>query len=148
MSLGGNTTYSFEDITGAYASPIGGIVTFDGIGAGSINIAMDQEMTAHNIAADGVVMVTKKKGEPGTITVQVQQTSPFHRSMIQAYTAIKLANAASWASAGMTIRAVTMGITHIATGVSFAKIPDTSYQGEGQMVSWTFKAADIQTTPA
>lgn len=147
MSIGNTTTYSFEDVTGALAHPLLGAYTFDGKGTGEITIEMDADMSAHDRAADGSIMVSKLLGEPGRITISAQQTSALHKWLLAAYQALKLANTSAWAQMAATIRSVSDGTSHVITGMSFQKIPPKSYQAQGQRVSWVLMAADVQNLP-
>ena len=144
MSLTGNTTYSFEDVTGAFAHPLVGVFTFDGKGVGELTIEMDNDMTVHDRAADGTIMVSKLKGEPGKLTINVQQTSAIHKFLVNAYQAVKLGDSSYWASGGCTIRCVADGSNHVMTGMSFQKVPSKTYKAEGSRVVWTLLCADIQ----
>ena len=145
--VGTTTTYSFEDVTGAMAHPLLGAYTFDGKGCHDITITMSEDMTKHDRAADGSIMVTKMKGEPGKLSLTVQQTSIMHKWLLGAYQAVKVADSSNWASMAATIRCVADGTSHILTGGSFTKIPEKKYTAEGQQVTWEFMFADIQSVP-
>ena len=43
------------------------------------------------------------------------------------------------------LRNVTDGTSHMITGLSFMKVPDKSYQAQGQQLTWVLMAADIQS---
>jgi len=149
MNMAGETTtYSFEDVTGAIAHELLGAYTFDGKGVGEIGITMDADMSTHDRAADGSIMVSKLLGEPGRIVITAQQTSSIHKWLLWAYQLLKVSDSSYWAGMGATIRCVADGTSHIATGISFLKVPDKSYQAQGQRVSWTLLCADIQNLPA
>lgn len=148
MGSANTTTYSFEDVTGAIAHPGLGAYTFDGKGVGEITIEMDADMSAHDRASDGSIMVSKLLGEPGRITLSVQQTSAIHKWLLAAYQYLKLADTSQWAQMAATVRNVVDGSTHILTGMSFMKVPPKSYQATGQRISWVIMCADIQSVPA
>ena len=48
-----------------------------------------------------------------------------------------------WASTAIAFRTLLDGSTHIATGISFAKIPDKPYHAQGQKMTWRLMAANI-----
>ncbi len=143
-----NTTYSFLDLSGAIAHPALGAYVFTGEGTGEITVTMSTEKSAHDVAADGSVMVSKIAGDNGTVTIQVQQTSAIHKWLLAAYNALKIADTSQWAQMAATLRNVADGTAHLAYGMSFQKVPDKVYQAQGQKVSWVLMAADIQSVSA
>lgn len=142
------TTYSFSDLSGAIAHPLLGAYTFTGEGVGQIDIVMTTEKTAHNVAADGSIMVSKIPGNNGTISIQCQQTSAVHKWLLAAYNALLIADTDQWAMMTATMRNTADGSSHVAMGMSFQKKGDKSYQAQGQMVTWVLMAADIQSLTA
>lgn len=146
------TVYSFSDITAAITHASKGQFLIDGsgtdgTGTGSITVSMANDRSAHDLAADGSVMVSKIRAGNGTITVNAQQTSPIHRWLLGLSNYLDGAGTDEWAGIGITIRASAMKETTIATGVSFQKLPDKPYQQQGQQVAWVLMAADIQQMP-
>jgi len=143
-----HTTYSFLDLSGAVAHPELGAYSFDGKGVGQVTVTMATDKTAHDVAADGSVMVSKIAGSNGSIQIQCQQTSNVHRWLLAAYNALMVAPADQWAQMGATLRNTADGTSHLLLGMSFQKVPDKVYQSHGQMVTWTLMAADIQSLTA
>lgn len=143
-----HTTYSFTDLAGAIAHESLGAYSFTGEGVGSVVVAMATDKTAHDVAGDGSVMVSKIAGDNGSITINCQQTSNVHKWLLAAYNALKVADVDQWARMGATLRNTGDGTSHVIQGMSFQKIPDKSYQAQGQMVSWVIMAADIQSVTA
>jgi hypothetical protein len=141
------STYSFLDLTGNIAHPSVGAFNFTGEGIGEMSISMATDRTAHDVAADGAVMVSKLAGSNGTITIQAQQTSSLHNWLLLWYNYLYLADTDEWVKTAVLIRAPKMKKTHLATGVSPQKIGDTPYQAQGQRVTWTLMCADIQNLP-
>lgn len=139
------TTYSFLDLSGALVHPSLGAYIFTGQGVGQVTVTMTQERTAHSLGADGTVMVSKMAGHNGQIQIQCQQTSKVHKWLTAAENAVYIADTDQWASMTATLRNTSDGTTHIITGMSFGKVPDKVYQAEGQMVTWTLWAANIQS---
>jgi len=145
--MGMNTTYSFLDLSGSIASPVGPFV-FTGEGVGEVVVTMAVEKTVHDVAADGSVMVSKVAGNNGTITIHTQQTSPLHKWLLSWFNAILAGTTDMWASSAVFLRNTIDGSSHVATGISPQKIPDKTYQAQGQRVTWVLMAADIQSLPA
>ncbi len=143
--MGDYTTYSFLDLSGALVHPSLGAYIFTGQGVGQVSVAMATERTTHNVGADGVVMVSKVAGHSGQIQIQCQQTSNVHKWLLAAENALYIANTDEWASITATLRNTSDGTSHVVTGMSFGKVPDKVYQAEGQMVTWTLFAANIQS---
>jgi len=142
------STYSFLDLSGAIASPVGPyIFTGDGIGEGGIVVEMSQERTAHDTGADGSIMVSKMAGNNGTINISVQQTSNLHKWLLGWYNALVLGDTSIWAATGMLLRNVSDGTSHIISGVSPGKKPGMPYHRQGQNITWALMAADIQSVP-
>lgn len=79
------STYSFLDLSGSISHPTIGSYLFTGEGVGDINISMSTDRSAHDVASDGSVMVSKIAGNNGTITITAQQTSPLHFWLLDWY---------------------------------------------------------------
>lgn len=142
------STYSFLDLSGAIAHPNLGAYTFTGEGAGEITVTMSTEKSAHDVAADGSVMVSKIAGRNGQISISAQQTSALHKWLLAAYNYLfELAPTNQWAAISATLRNTADGTSHLLTGLSFSKVPDKAYQAQGQRVTWTLLAADIVSLP-
>lgn len=141
------STYSFTDISAVISHPGVGQYSLQGEGIGSITIAMANDRSAHDLAADGVVMVSKIKAGNGTITLNAQQTSTLHNWLMKWSNYVDQASTGEWARAVITLRAPEMKETVICTGVSPQKTPDRPYQQQGQQVAWVLMAADIQQLP-
>lgn len=139
------STYSFLDLTGSISHPAVGVYTFTGEGIGEMTVTMATDRTAHDVAADGAVMVSKLAGSNGTITIQAQQTSALHNWLLNWYNYLYAADTDEWAETNILIRAPKMGKSHVAVGVSPQKIGDQPYQAQGQRVSWSLMCADIQS---
>ena len=146
--MAGHTTYSFGDVTATLNFT--GIVpiTVSGEGTGSIDTTMAGDKTSHDIAADGMVMISKVLGNNGTIALNIQQTSSTHKLLLLWYNYILGASSAEWANNSITIRNNVLGETIVATGVSPQKLPDKPYQAQGQKVTWNLMAAEITQLPA
>ena len=143
-----HNTYSFLDLAGALVHADLGAYIFTGQGVGQVTVTMSTERTAHSVAADGVVMVSKIAGHNGQVQIQCQQTSNIHKWLLAAENALYIGDADAWAGMSATLRNTSDGTSHIITGMSFGKVPDKVYQAEGQMVTWTLWAANIQNIPA
>jgi hypothetical protein len=139
------STYSFLDLSGVIVNPTFGSYIFKGQGTGKITISMAQDRTAHNIAGDGAIMVSKLAGNNGTVSIECQQTSDLYKFLLGLYNYLIGADTSVWAATNMTLRNVADGTSHSLVGVSPSKKPDKSYDKEGAMVAWSWHAADIQS---
>ena len=142
-----HSTYSFEAVTATLN--FSGVVpiTITGKGAGSITTSMSGEKTAHDIAADGTVMISKLLGNNGSIALSIQQTSSVHKLLLLWYNYVLAADASVWADNSITIRDSINKTTITAIGVSPQKKPDKPYQAQGQQIVWNFMAATITELP-
>jgi hypothetical protein len=145
MGKGRTTTYSFSDLSGAIAHEKLGAYSFNGQGVGNVTVSMATVRTVHDVAADGSIMVSKMAGDNGTISISCQQTSDIHKWLLWAYNDLINQDTSEWAKMAATLRNVSDGTSHIATGISFSKIPDKAYAAQGAQVVWTLMAADIQS---
>ena len=137
----GYSTYAFEDVSCVLRHPSVGSFAVNGAGVGSITFAMTNDVTEHETAADGTVMVSKIKSGNGTIVIEVQQTSPLHQWLTKFYNYVTVASSTEWAQMGILASSPAMQVTHDCSGVSPQKRGDKPYQAQGQMVSWTLMAA-------
>jgi hypothetical protein len=142
------STYSFSDLAGVISHPTAGSFVFTGQGAGEVHVNMVTERSTHDVAADGSIMVSKISGNNGSITINVQQTSDLHLWLLRSFNLLWFSDANMWAVMGIKLRNVRTGTSHLATGVSFQRIPDLPYQAQGQRVSWVLMAADIMSITA
>jgi hypothetical protein len=138
------TTYSFMDVSVSISHPSVGKYSAVGEGIGSINISMANDRTAHDVSGDGSVMVSKIRARNGSIVFSIQQTSSFNRWLTKWYNFLEGAPTDVYADTSIVIRAPKMGELTTLKGVSPQKLPDKPYQVQGQNVSWTLLAADIQ----
>jgi hypothetical protein len=143
-------TYSFKDLVGMLTNPAFGVaftLTGGNVGFGAMTITMATERTAHDVAADGTVMPSYIAGNNGSLELEIQQTSPLHHLLLALYNQLATAadndDLSGWAATTISFRTLLDGSTHVADGVSFAKIPDKPYQAAGQRVRWHLMAANI-----
>lgn len=142
------TTYSFQDVSVVFSHPDFGRYLAQGEGLGQITIGMATDRTAHDVAADGTVMVSKIAGRNGTVTIQAQQTSSLHKWLLLLYNYLEQAPASAWAKLSIVVRSPAMLDYYECNGCSFLKIPDKAYQATGQQIAWSIMAADIFQTVA
>ena len=98
------------------------------------------------MSADGSVMVSKIAGNNGTVTLEVQQTSPLNKWLNQWFQKLWNNKTSKWASTTIFIQNTELGVSHLCTGVSPSKEPDTPYGQQGGRVTWQLMCADITTT--
>lgn len=137
------TTYSFLDLSGSIAHPVKGTFVFTGEGIGELIVSMSTEKTAHDVAADGAVMVSKIPGNNGTLSIQCQQTSDLHKWLLEWYNYLMQADVSEWALTTSHLRNINDGTSHNIIGITPQKVPDKTYQAQGQKVTWVLMAADI-----
>lgn len=142
------TTYSFKDLVGVLDNPlldsplqlVGG-----NIGLGTITIRMLTQRAEMDTGADGVVMPSYVAGDSAEITIEVQQTSDLHHTLLNLYNLLKTAanngDVSNTFGTVISLRTILDGAVHRLTGVFFQKIPDKPYAAKGQNVTWTLMAA-------
>lgn len=138
-----NTTYSFQDISCVISHPAVGQHVVTGSGAKSISISRTNDMSAHDVAADGGVMVSKMASPNGLVAITAQQTSPLHDYLVKLANYVKTAPSGEFATAGIVIRSAEMKRKHTCKGVSIQKQPDQNYEAVGGTIAWTLMAAGI-----
>jgi hypothetical protein len=140
-------TYSCLDLTGAINHPSIGAYNLIGEGIGDITISMATDRTMHEIGVDGVVLATQIPGNNGTLTLNLQQTSALNRWLIKWVNHLNNKDTArnEWLMATALIKSKSLQCEHKFSGLSPQKIPDLSYQAQGQRIKWVLMAADIQT---
>ena len=148
-----SSTYSFKDLVGALVNSVFGVtvqLAGGNVGIGQITISMTTVRTAHDVAADGVVMPSYLAGDNGSCTIEVQQTSSLHHALLRLYnlsiTAANSGDVSGWAATVLSFRTLLDGSTHVLSGVSFNKIPDKPYHASGSRVSWELMACNIVNT--
>ena len=142
--MAGFNTYSFTDVTATISHPAYGSYDLQGEGMGDFNIAKNTDRTAHDVAADGTIMVSKIAGNNGVVTITAQQTSPIHFWLLDWYNTLWNLPTSEWATTSMLLRNTSTGGSHVITGVSPQKVGDIPYQQQGQRITWALMAADIQ----
>jgi len=148
LFTGQGTTYSFKDLSGAITSPLAGAFLFAGeIGAGKVVVENTTDHGVMDSAADGTQVPGFVAGNAGRITIEVQQTSIFHKFLlawanlhISAGTAGDVSN---WAGSTMLLRNTVGGTSHIATGVIPTKIPDKAYDKNPGNLTWILLVANL-----
>lgn len=141
--------YSFKDTSGAFTHPDAGIFPFSGkIGMGEFTVVMATEQSAHDVAADGNVMISAIAGDNGSLDIRVQQTSALHKFLLSWFNLVKnlrdQGNPTDWAAARVSLRNTTDGSQHLCTGVSPSKVPDKTYSAQGGYIVWRLMCGDIQ----
>ncbi len=138
-----HTTYSFADVTFVMSHPAVGMVTITGEGVGSITISRSNDVTQHDLAADGSVMVSKIIATNGTIAIAIQQTSYVHKWLKKLYDYLQIAPTDQWTQASAVLKNPALGETINMSGISPQKRADAAFQQVGQQVTWNFMATTI-----
>ena len=142
-------TYSFRALTGVLTNDVFDTtisLTGGNIGAGQFVIRMLTERSAHDVAADGTVMVSYTAGNNADLDIEVQESSTLHADLLDLYnqcvTAADGDDVSGWAATNISFRMITDGSQHILNGCSFKKIPDKPYAAQGQKITWGLMVAD------
>ena len=143
-------TYGFTGVSFALASPLASdFVSAGQVGLSELHVIMRAEHSTLDMASDGTPMPTFIADDSATIQIVVQQTSIIHSFLLQWLnlheSAAKNGDPSLWAASTITIRSLTDGSQHIATGVMPSKIPDKPYVQQGQKITWTLLVADMQS---
>jgi len=148
--VGVGATYSFKALVGVLVNSVFGVsipLTGGNVGFGQMTVTMTTERTAHDVAADGTVLISYIAGDNGDIAIEVQESSVLHSALLslynQAITAANNDDVSGWAATTISFRMLTDGTSHVLSGVSFGKIPDKPYQASGQKITWRMMAANI-----
>lgn len=138
-----DTTYSFADYNFTIVSPIG-TYSIQGNGVGSASVTMSTTKSVHSVGADGSVMTSKIAGDNGTIAIQVQQTSGLNTFMTKLYNSLKTAPSSVWTSTQFLITNKVQKEVCTCVGCSPENLPEKAMQAEGQLITWTWLAQNIQ----
>lgn len=138
-----NSVYSFADVSLVISHPSVGKFTLTGEGLGSVSISRANDLTQHDVAADGSVMVSKIATHNGTIAIAIQQTSSAHAWLKKLVDYLMVAPTSEWALASAVLSNPSVGETINMSGISPQKRADVSYQQAGQQVTWNLMATDI-----
>lgn len=137
------TVYSFADVSLTMSHPAVGSFTFTGEGVGSVTVTRANDVTQHDVAADGSVMVTKVIADNGSMAIAIQQTSAGHKWLKKYYNYVRTASTDQWAKASAVLRNPALGETINMSGVSPQKRADAGFQQAGQQVTWNLMAATV-----
>lgn len=138
-------TYSFEDTTLTISHPSVGTYSAYGTGIGQLTVAMSNDITAHDVAADLAVVVSKMPKNNGTVALEVLQSSDFNEWLKKYYNYVMTSETSEFARATMVITNHSTGDSYICTGVSPQKMADNNFQSQAQNRTWTMMCAHIET---
>lgn len=142
---GEQTTYSFLDSSIIISHPSYGPHILNGESIGQLTIDMAGDVTIHDVASDGSVMISKIAQNNGSITIEIQQTSSGYKYLLGLYNYLKGAPTEEWALTDIKCRNIADGTSHTLTGVSPQKKPTKVYSKQGQNVSFSWMAANIDS---
>lgn len=143
-------TYAFLDLVGTFFHPLAGEFLLSGeLGVGQVTISKTDDNTAIDVSGDGASMVSFMPSDRGTVTIEMQQTSTFHKFLLAWYNQIK-GNAvnhdvSNWATASLSLRLISDGSQHNISGIAPGKPADKTYAKQGQNVTWALMAADVES---
>lgn len=150
MFKGIGTTYSFKDLSGAMTSVLAGAFPFAGqLGVGRIVVEYITDHGALDTAADGTVLPAFIAGRAGRLTIEVQQTSAFHKWLLFWHnlhvTQCSAGDISQWARTALLMRNTLDGSSHEALGVIPLKIPDKAYAAQPTMITWTLLVSNLNS---
>lgn len=137
------STYAFEDVDVIVSHPSVGSFNFNGSGMGSITVAMANDMSSHDVAADGSVMTSKIKAENGTVSIAVQQTSAGNAFLKKLNSYVKTAASSEFTRTVISVVSKKQGVNITCTGVSPQKSPDAGFAQAGAQVTFAYLAQRI-----
>ena len=140
-----HSSYGFEHLSVVITHKAMGQLVLQGSGVGTITFAKANDVSAHDVAADGSVMTSKIKARNGTVAIAIQQTSDANLWFTKLFNYLETAGLNEWAEISLMATAPNMKVTHECANMSFQKQADMPYQQQGQQVTWTFLAADMKT---
>ncbi|HHA2249917.1 TPA: phage protein [Enterobacter ludwigii] len=138
------TAYSFIDVS-ASITGVGGAID---LGMGSANseegivIAMGGAKNTMSIGADGEVMHSLHADKSGTITVNLQKTSPVNKKLSVMYN-LQSQSSATWGNNVIVVRNKASGDITTARSVAFQKQPDNTNAKDGNTQAWVFDCGKI-----
>nr|DAP50298.1 MAG TPA: Protein of unknown function (DUF3277) [Caudoviricetes sp.] len=135
--------YSFEDTVVTISHPALGVYSAYGTGIGTLSVAMSENVTTHEVAADQSVIVSKHVKRNGVVTFDISQVSDFNAWLKKFTSYIEEADASEFALATISISNKTTGDNYYCTGVSHQKIADNNFQSQAQNRSWAMMCAHI-----
>lgn len=147
-------TYSFQNIDCVLSHPAVGQLVLSGSGSdekgvGDIAFSLANDNTVHDQAADGHTMISKIIVQSGTIAVAVQQVSDAQDFLARwcNYVTSKATPSKEFAEMTVTCTDAMTGESWDCKGVSPQKTADTTYQAQGQRVTWNLMAAEMIFEP-
>ena len=138
-----NSTYSFSDVSLVLNHPSVGQFVITGQGVGSVTVARANDMTQHDIAADGSIMASKIVTKNGTIAIAIQQTSAAHKFLKKWLAYVSAAPTSEWTRMNAILKNPSVGEAINITGISPQKRADSTYQQTGQQETWNLMAMEI-----
>jgi len=138
-----HSTYAFEDVACVLSHPNVGSFSFNGAGTGSITVSRANDVTQHDVAADGSVMASKIKTRNGTFTIAVQQTSAGSSFLRKLNQYLETAHSSEWTRAVCSVTSKEQGINITCSGASPQKTPDRAFGAPGAQESFAYMAQTI-----
>ena len=138
-----HSTYSFSDVSMVISHPKVGKYTITGEGVGSVTVSYANDLSQHDIAADGSVMTSKIITKNGTIALAIQQTSAAHKWLRKWQNYLMVAPTEEWTQTTAVIKNPSIGETINISGISPQKAADKAFQSAGQQATWNLLATTI-----
>lgn len=133
-------TYSFNEVTATVTGP-GGAVSI-GYGAAvaeeGITIEPTEDKDVMTIGADGEVMHGLRAGNPASIVVRLQKTSPTN-ALLSAMYNLQTLSSANWGQNVILVRHNVSGDTSTGTAMAFRRHTGVTYAKDPNMNEWAFQ---------
>lgn len=136
-------TYSFQEASVVLSHPAFGQYQVVGQGAGSVDIDFANDVSSHDLAADGKVMTSRIKAKNGTVSLNIQQISDVNAWLTSLYNYLLSAPATDWNELVIVVDVPSIGEKTTCTGCAFQKNSPRSYQAQGQQKTWLFMSENI-----
>jgi hypothetical protein len=136
--------YSFQDLNVVIQHPALGQLVLNGQGIGTITFTPTTDRTVVDTAADGNIMMSAVAGNSATVSIAIQQTSSLQAFLLQWWNYLVGATKDQWGLASLTAHSNVMGTQINCTGLAPQKPAERPFSAQGQNVTWTLVAADMQ----
>lgn len=135
--------YSFEDCSVTFSHPTYGVYSAYGSGLGNFSISFAGNVSAHSVASDLSVIVSKHAVKNGQIEFSIPQATDFNNWLKGWANHIENVDISEFAATTITIKNKSTGDTYFCSGCTHEKVADQSFQADAQDRTWNILVADI-----
>ncbi len=135
--------YSFKDVLCTVSGPGGESIRIGqalaGVSDDGISVVAAEDKNTMAIGADGTPMHSLHAGDPATITIRMQKTSPVNAMLMQMYNYQRMSGA-YWGQNTIVVSNFVLGDQVTSQAVAFKKVPDYNNPKIAGVVEWVFDA--------